>query len=178
MAPTLSRFRWGTEKGHLDVEDVAEGSEAGVEQDVADFRDDFPGGRVDRQRERRLVGQQLLEHGGAALIEHQQRVAGHRARKNLVNAGDIAGDELLERLCHLVDRMNGDFRHFEQHAVPRQLRQGRRRPAEADIEQLDERVLLNGSQFHYCDPSSTLRITASRCSRSTGLLTKALAPAA
>ena len=44
--------------------------------------------------------------------------------------------------------------------MARQLRQRCRRPAEADVQQLDERVLLNGGEFHQCDPSSTFRMSA------------------
>ena len=39
--------------------------------------------------------------------------------------------------------MNRDLRHLEQHAVAGQLRERGGRAAEADVQQLDERVLLD-----------------------------------
>ena len=75
-------------------------------------------------------------------IEDQQRVAGDRAGEDLVHAGDVALDDPLERVADLVDRVQRDLRHVEQHAVAGQLRERRGSAAEPDVQQLDERVLL------------------------------------
>ena len=45
-------------------------------------------GRVEPQRQRRLVRQQLLEHARRRMIEDQQRVAGDRPRENLMDGRD------------------------------------------------------------------------------------------
>ena len=79
----------GHGEGHLHLEHVAERAQAGVEQDVADLGEHLARRRVDAQRQRRLVGQQLLERPAACMIEDQQRVAGHRAGENLVDRGDV-----------------------------------------------------------------------------------------
>ena len=73
----------------LHLQQVAERAEAGVQQDVADLGDHLARRRVDRQRQRRLVGQQFLENRGARLVEDQQRIAGDRAGENLMDAGDV-----------------------------------------------------------------------------------------
>src|SRR5436190_7361058 len=91
---------------------------------------------------------------------------------------DVRTGHLLERACDLVDRKDGHVRHFEQNAMTCQLRQRRSRPAETDIEQLNQAVLLSGRQFHVVSPSSTLRTTSIKRARSTGLVMKAFAPAA
>ena len=46
------------------------------------------------QRERRLVGQQLLQYARPGLIEDQQRVAGDRSAEDLVHARHIGLDDL------------------------------------------------------------------------------------
>ena len=50
---------------HLHLEQIAEHAEARIEQDVADLRDHLARRGVDRERQRRLVGQQLLEDAAA-----------------------------------------------------------------------------------------------------------------
>src|SRR5262245_26009968 len=73
--------------------------------------------------------------------------------------------------------MQGDLRHFEQHAMSGQLRQRCRRAAEADVEQLDEGVLLDLRQLHptpFAVFSTISRIRAA----SIGLERKPAAPAA
>src|SRR5688572_32804485 len=76
------------------------------------------------------------------------------------------------------DRVNRDVRHLEQDALLRQLRERSAGAAEADVQQFDERVVLNGIQFHYycaCSPSVE-RTRVSTSLASTGLTRKPAAP--
>ena len=58
--------------------------------------------------------------------------------------------------------------HFEHDAMARQLRQRRTRPAEADVQQLDERVVLNVVQLHQRASLSVELIVATISSGSNG----------
>src|SRR3954468_7915524 len=160
----------------LHLQQIAEGAQAGVEQDVADLGDHFARRGIDRQRQRRLAGQQFLQDRRARLVEDEQRVAAHRAGEDLMHAGDRAGNGSLERIADVVDRVQRDLRHVEQDTVAGELRQRRGGPAEADVEQLDEGVLLGGCELHYVFAPSTSAITFKIAARSTGLVTKPLAP--
>ncbi len=73
------------------------------------------------------------------------------------------------------DRVDRDLRHVEQHALLRQLRQRRAGAAEADVQQLDERVVLNGVEFHSHSPSVE-RTSVSTSLASTGLTRNPAAP--
>src|SRR5690349_5343888 len=62
--------------------------------------------------------------------------------------------------------------------MPCQLRERRGRTTERDVQQLDERVLLNGRQLFHAAPLGRAASSADRMScLSNGLLTKAAAPA-
>ena len=99
MPSSVSSARCGTENDTCTFEKIAERAEAGVEQDVADLGQHFARRAVDRQRQRRLVGQQLLEDRGALLVEHEQRVALDRTRENLMNAGHLALHQRTQVRC-------------------------------------------------------------------------------
>ena len=49
---------------------------------------------------------------------------------------------------HLLNRAHGDLRDLQLHAVPRQLRERSGGAAEPDVDELDERVLLDGGEIH------------------------------
>jgi hypothetical protein len=50
--------------------------------------------------------------------------------------------------CHLLNRAHSDLRDLQLHAVPRQLRERSGGAAEPDVDELDERVLLDGGEIH------------------------------
>jgi hypothetical protein len=72
----------------------------------------------------------------------------NRSAENLVDAGDALIYQLAERLVQVRDRMDCDLGHVEQHPLLRELRERRPGAAEPDVQQLDQRVVLNGVEFH------------------------------
>src|SRR6185437_8653146 len=121
---------------------------------------------------------QLFQHAGRGVVEDQERVAGDRTGENLMNRRDLVRHDHLQRFAQIRDRMHGDLRHLEQHAMSGQLGQGCRSPTETDVEQLDERVLLDLRQLHPT-PFFVVLSTISRiCAGSIGLQRKPAAPAA
>src|SRR4051812_11103940 len=163
---------------HLHLQQVAERAETGIEEDVTDLGDHLAGGGVDRQRQRRFAGQQLLQHRRTALVENQHRIAGDRTAENLMDAGDIARHHAAERFADLFDRLQRDLRHLEQHAMAGQLRQRRGGAAEPDVQQLDQRILLKRRQLDHARNSSVFATALNNAERSTGLLRNSAAPAA
>ena len=95
-----------------------------------------------------------------------------------MHAGDVPLDDSFERVADVLDRVERNLRHVEQHTVAGQLRKRRGSAAEADVQQLDERVLLDGSEFHYAGASRTPDTAFSRLARSIGLFRKLRAPPA
>ena len=86
-------------------------------------------------------------------------------------------DDLLEKPVQLMNRVNRDLRHFQQHAVARQSRQGRAGPPEAYIEQLDECVVLHVVELHQWASLNVDVTLATISSGSNGFTTKPDAPA-
>src|SRR6185295_2821850 len=76
------------------------------------------------------------------------------------------------------DRVDRDVRHLEQHAVAGQLGQRRGGAAEPDVQQLDQRVVLDRRQLHGVLTVITRCRTAPTCADWAGLLMKPDAPAA
>jgi hypothetical protein len=111
------------------------------------------------------------------VIEDEQRVAADGPGKDLADACDFVGDDLPQRLGQVVDRMDGDLRYFEEHAMLGELRQRRRGASEPDVQQLDERVALGGGQFHGDVPSSTRWTISTTTLGSAGLVMNPAAPA-
>src|SRR5262245_38377990 len=163
---------------HLDLQDVPERAEAGVQQDVADLGEHLARRRVHRQRERRLAGEQLLEHAGGLVVEDQERVAGDRAGEDLVDARDLILHDPAQGDAELLDGVDRHLRHFEEDPVAGQLRERRRGASEADVQQLDERVMLGWRQFHGALPAMTFSMTSITYAGCAGLLMKPEAPAA
>src|SRR4051812_28066868 len=162
----------------LHLQEVAERAETRIEEDVADLGDHLASRCVDCQRQRRLAGEQFLEHRRAALVKDQHRVAADGAGEDLMDAGNVARNHAAERVGDVFNRLQRDLRHLEQHAMAGQLGQRGGRAAEPDVQQLDERILLKGGQLDHARISSVFATAFKSAERSTGLLRNSAAPAA
>ena len=70
-----------------------------------------------------IFAQEIGQHDGALVIQHQQRIAGHGSAEDLVNADDFIFNEISEDGQNLVDREHLDFGRVQQHTVARELRE-------------------------------------------------------
>src|SRR4029453_8305321 len=113
-------------------QEIAEGPEARVEQDVADLCQHLTSRAIDLERKRRLIGQQFLQDRGAALVEDEQRISLDRTGKDLVHACYFVLRQWTEIRPHLLDGAHRDLRDLELHAMAGQLRERCSGAAEAD----------------------------------------------
>src|SRR5207253_1255334 len=90
----------------------------------------------------------------------------------------LALHDAAERLADLVHRLQRHLRHLEQDPVAGELRQRCGGTAETDVQQLDERVLLDGSELHQAAPPSAEATASSNEVRSIGLFRNPAAPPA
>src|SRR6185503_3077423 len=127
--------------------------------------------------QRRLAGQQLFQNRGALTIEDQQRIAVDRSGEDLMDRRHFVVEQRAQPIGDFVDRAHRDLRHLELDTMSGQLRQRRRGTPEADVEQLDKRVLLDGGEIHYRAPASAVSRALKISVLSNGLLIKAAAPA-
>jgi hypothetical protein len=125
-----------------------------------------------------LVEEQRIEEHGGLMVEEQQGIAGDRAGKDLVNAGDFSVEDLGQSGAYVLDREDGDFWDFENDAAAGEFGQSGGGAAIADVNQFGERFLLSRRQFHDKPPFNTVETVLSTCSRSKGLVMKPLAPVA
>ena len=132
-------------KRHLHVEQVAERAEAGIEQDVADLGEHFAAEASTCSGSGGSSVSSCFRIAAAAVIEDQQRVAGDRSGEDLVHAGDVFST--TARRARRAARRSGESKPAgtsSSDTVAGQLRQRRGRPAEPDVQQFVEGVLLGG----------------------------------
>src|SRR4051812_29576247 len=176
LEPFEAQVRHG--KRHLHLQDVAEGPETCVQENVADLGDDLARRGVDFERHRWFAREEFLQNRCTFAVEDHERIADNRARENLVDAGDVLVHDGTEMVAELGDGTHRNLWHLELDPVSGQLRKRGSRPAKRDVQQFDERVLLVDRELlHTALPVSAASSALRMSCLSNGLLTNAAPPA-
>src|SRR5688572_12162183 len=168
----------GDGESDLDLQEIAEDAEAGVEDDVADLGEGLALGKAQAAGVHGGIEQQGIQEQGSVMVQEQQGVTGDRTRKNLMDAGDFAGEDFAKRAADFINGMDRHLGDLKVNAAAGQLGQRGGGAAVTDIDQLGEGFVMGCSQLHAVPPARTLETVSNTCSRTKGLVMKPVAPAA
>src|SRR5579883_1439931 len=149
----------GDGESDLYLKQIAEGSQACIQDDVANLGDHFARGAVELGVIS-AIGQEPVEQQSRLAIQEQKRVSADGAREHLIDARDVAFNNALERLGNLADVVDGYLRHFKGDSMAREVREGCGGTGITDINQLGQGIGLWGCQLHTDPPARTISRTS------------------
>src|SRR4051794_18825968 len=104
-------------EGDLNPQEIAEDAKTSVQNDVANLGKDLPSPAIEGVVQAGFIGQQIVQHAGAALVHEQECITRNRPGKHLVNTGHLALNFSAEHSSDFLDRVNGNFRNLKDDAV-------------------------------------------------------------
>src|SRR4051812_10086904 len=100
----------GYGKRDVDMENIAEHTEACRQKHVADFDQNLACGRVKTPRTKPFLNQKIAERYSTLVIEKQHCIAGNGPFENLMHGGYFAGHEQSQFPGDSVNWMDGNKR--------------------------------------------------------------------